>query len=117
MNSNLVSVVMVLIVVAFCFAAYHYWQGGGKSDRPIAGLVIDKFERPAGTEAGGKPAVQGMRALTGQSLRQDMFYYIRVRTEVGAEIDIEVPSDFYQRIQIGERVRRASRDSVPTKAM
>jgi len=117
MNSNLVPIVMVLIVVAFCFAAYHYWQGGARSDRPIAGIVIDKFERPAGTEAAGKPAVQGIRALTGQSLRQDMFYYIRVRTEMGADIDMEVPADFYQRIQIGERVRRSSRDSVPVKAL
>lgn len=113
MRSNLVPVMIVLIVVAFCAAAYYYWHGGGKTERVITGLVIGKFERPAGTEAGDKPLVQGMRILTGESLRQDVFYFIRVRTDMGAEVDMEVSPTFHQKVEIGDRVRRESSDSVP----
>ncbi len=114
MRSNLVPVMMVLIVVAFFAAAYYYWQGGRTSARVITGVVMDKFERAAGTEAGDKPVVQGLRFLTARSLQQDVFYFIRVRTDMGDEVDLEVPAAFFQKVEIGDRVRQTSPDSTPT---
>ena len=114
MRSNIVPVVMALIVIVFAVAAYYYWHGGdSKSEPPIEGVVLDKFQRAAGTEAGDKPLAQGLQVLTGQSLRQDMFYFIRVLTTTGREVDMEVPADLYRKAELGDKITRASRDSIP----
>jgi len=114
MRSNLVPVMMVLIVVAFVGAALYYWFGGGKSAQAVTGVVTDKMARAAGTEAGDKPLAQGLRVLTGQSLQRDVFYFIRVRTDKGDEVDIEVPRSFFQKVEVGDTIRQSSPDSTPT---
>lgn len=114
MRSNLVAVIMALIVVAFAGAAYYYWHGGGRSAKPVVGVVVDKSERVAGTEAGGKPLQQGLRVLTGESAEQEVFYVVRVRTEKGEEVEMQVPRDFFTGVQVGDTVSRASPDASPT---
>ena len=113
MRGNVVPIMVVLMVVAFVGAAYYYWYGAGKSQRAVVGMVIDKYERPAGTEAGNRSLAQGMRRITGQSFRQEMFYFVRVRTGHGDEVEMAVPQSLYMRVQLGEKVRRDSPDSEP----
>lgn len=114
MHSNLVPVVVLVIVVILAGAAYYYWHGGGSSGRAIEGVVIDKFEREAGTEAGDKPLEQGLNLLTGRSLQKDVFYFVRVRTEEGEEIDMEVPRDIFLIADPGDSIYRSSPDVAPT---
>lgn len=114
MRSGLVAVIMVLIAVAFTVAAYYYWHGGSRSGSAIAGVVIDKFQREAGTEAGEKTLEQGLNLLTGKSLTKEVFYFVRVKTEEGEEIDIEVPRDLFLKVRSGDTVRRSSPDADPT---
>lgn len=112
-GSGLVPVIAILIILAFVGLAYYYWHGGGKSERAVTGTVMDKLERPAGTEAGSRPLAQGMRTITGQSFQQEVFYILRVRTGQGQEVDMEVPRSFYMAVEIGDKVRRDSPDSEP----
>ena len=114
MRSNLVAVMMALIVVAFAGAAYYYWHGGGGSAQLVVGVVVDKSERVAGTEAGDKPLQQGLRVLTGESLAQEVFYVILVRTEADDEVEMQVPRDFFMSVQVGDTVSRASANAAPT---
>lgn len=114
MRSNIVSIIMALIVVVFAGSAYYYWHGGARSAQAITGVVTDKFQREAGTEAGGRVLDQGLRTLTGRSLEHDVFYFIRVRTDKGDEIDIEVSQEFFLRAQKGDKIRQASSDASPT---
>jgi len=111
-RENLVPVMAILIILAFVGLAYYYWHGGGQSQRAVTGVVIDKYERPAGTEAGGV-LQQGMRTITGQSFRQETFYFIRVRTAHGKEVEMEVSRPFYKAVEIGHKVRRDKPDSEP----
>jgi hypothetical protein len=112
-RGNLVPVMAILIVLAFVGLAYYYWHGGGQSQRAVTGVVIDKYERPAGTEAGGRTLQQGMRTITGQSFQQETFYFIRVRTGQGKEVEMEVSRPFYMGVEIGHKVRRDKPDSEP----
>jgi hypothetical protein len=103
----------ILIVLAFVGLGYYYWHGGGQSQRAVTGVVIDKYERAAGTEAGGSTLQQGMRTITGQSLQQETFYFIRVRTGQGKEVEMEVSRPLYMQVEIGHKVRRDKPDSEP----
>jgi hypothetical protein len=105
---------MVLIIIVFAGVAYYYWHGGDTSGRTVTGIVMDKFERAAGTEAGDKPLAQGLRVLTGQSSRHESFYFIRVRTNQGGEVVMEVTKSFYDRVQVGDNVRKTGSDTTPT---
>jgi len=107
MRSNLVPIMMVLIAVGFCGAAYYYWHGGGgsKSAQPVSGVVIDKFQRAAGTEAGRNVLRQGVRMLSGQSTKRQVFYFVRVKTSAGDELDVEVSRDSFSSVQTGDTVR------------
>jgi hypothetical protein len=115
-GSSLVPVMAILIILAFVGLAYYYWHGGGQSQRAVTGVVVDKYERAAGTEAGGRALQQGMRTITGQTYQQETFYIIRVRTGQGKEVEMEVSRDFYTGIEIGDKVRRDKPDSEPYKA-
>lgn len=113
MRSNVTGVVLAVIALAFAGAAYYYWTGGGKSDAPVTGVVVDKVTRQAGTEAGDDQLAQGMRLLTGESLQKPVFYYVVIETGDGEEIDIEVPPDLFETVQVGDRIRRADPEAVP----
>ncbi len=113
MRENLVPVMAILVILAFVGLAYYYWHGGGQSQRPVTGIVIDKYERAAGTEAGRSVLQQGMRTITGQSFQQETFYFVRVRTAQGKEVEMEVSRPFYMAVEIGQKVRRDNPDSEP----
>ena len=113
MRENLVPVMAILIILAFVGLAYYYWHGGGQSQRAVTGVVVDKYERSAGTEAGGGALQQGMRTITGQSFQREVFYFIRVRTGQGKEVEMEVSKPFYMAVEIGHKVRRDKPDSEP----
>jgi len=114
-GSGLVPVIAILIILAFVGLAYYYWHGGGQSQRAVTGTVMDKYERNAGTESGGRALQQGMRTITGQTYQQDVFYIIRVRTGQGREVEMEVSRPFFMGIEIGDKVRRDKPDSEPYK--
>jgi len=114
-GSSLVPVMAILIIIAFVGLAYYYWHGEGQSQRAVTGTVMDKYERSAGTEAGGRALQQGMRTITGQTYQQDVFYILRVRTAQGKEVEIQAPRSFYMGIEIGDKVRRDKPDSEPYK--
>lgn len=114
-GSSLVPVMAVLIILAFVGLAYYYWHGEGQSQRAVTGTVMDKYERSAGTEAGGRALQQGMRTITGQTYQQETFYIIRVRTAQGKEVEMEVSRPFFMGIEIGDKVRRDKPDTEPYK--
>lgn len=113
MRENLVPVMAILVILAFVGLAYYYWYGGGQSQRAVTGVVIDKYERGAGAEASGGALQQGMRTITGQSFQRETFYFIRVRTSRGKEVEMEVSRPFYMAVEVGLKVRRDKPDSEP----
>jgi hypothetical protein len=114
MNSNIVPVIMALIVIAFAAAAYYYFHSGDtEADRPVTGVVLDKFERVAGAGAADRPLVQGVRSLAGRSLQQGSSYFVRILTTSGQEVDLQVPADVYRRAELGDKITRASSGSTP----
>lgn len=114
MRSPWVSIVMAAIALGFAGAAYYYWTGGGNpANKPVKGVVITKFEREPGTEAGGQTLDQGMRLLTGESLKQEVYYFVRIRTASGEELDIEVPKAVYTAAKPGDTLKRESKEAVP----
>jgi len=113
MRSSLVAVVAGVIALAFAGTAAYYWLGGGSSDGPIEGVVIDAIERQAGTESGDNTMAQGLNVLTGKSLQKEVFYFLLVRTEDGDEIEVEVPRQVYLEAEYGDRLRRSAPDATP----
>jgi len=113
MRSNMVPIVAAVIAIAFAGAAFYYWQGGGESPGPVTGVIIDMYQRQAGTEAGGKPLSQGLNVLTGRSLEKTMFNFVLVRTNAGEEVEIEVPEDLFATFVVGDTIQQASPDARP----
>jgi hypothetical protein len=115
MESKPVAVLMALIVLIAAGAVVYYWMRG-QEEVPVSGVVVEKFQREAGTEAGDQPIAQGLRVLTGDSTQQEMFYFLRVRTAGGELVEMEVPQGFFMQVKIGDTVQRISAESAPTIA-
>lgn len=113
MRSSTTGVLLAVIALAFAGAAYYYWFGGGE-DGPVVGVVVDKVQRQAGTESGGRTLDQGLRVLTGESFRQDVYHFLIVRTAENALVEMSVAQDIYNQVEIGDTVQRTSPDAAPT---
>ena len=113
MRSNPAPIIAAAILIFFAGAAYYYWQGGGKSEAVVTGVVIEKSRRAAGSEADGKPLQQGLRVLSGQSTAQEVFYFFRLKTAPGDEIEIEVTEDDFAKIREGDTVQQVTPGTAP----
>ena len=114
MRSNLVAILAAVIASAFAGSAFYYWHGCGSSAGPVGGVIIDKYQRQAGTEAGDHVLDQGLSVLTGRSLEKEVFYFVLTRTEDGDDVEIEVPNDLFSRAVLGDTIRQVSPDARPT---
>ena len=113
MESKQVAIVMALIVLVAAGAAYYYW-GQSATASPVTGVVLEKVQRDPGTEAGDKPLAQGLRVLSGESMQQEVFYVLRVKTKSGELIEMVVPKEFFAKVQQGDVVQQVSSDAVPS---
>ncbi len=112
MRSTTMGVLLAVIALAFAGAAYYYWTSRG-GEGPVTGVVVDKIQRQAGTESGGRTLDQGLRVLTGESFRQDVYHFLIVRTAENTLVEMSVAQNLYNQVEIGDTVQRTSPDVPP----
>ncbi len=107
-------IVMAGIAIAFAGAAVFYFMGGGEEPgQAVYGVVVDKFQRQAGTEAGDKPLEQGLNVLTRKSFKQESYFFLLVESKGGKETEVVVPKAFYEEVLVGDTIQQATPEDTP----
>ena len=111
MRGNALPKVILLLLVVFVALTFRYWQASPKRITAVNGIVRDWQASPKRITA-VNGIVRDKLERPASSGGEDI-YIVRIRTTKGPEIDIEVPYEFYRRVEIGNTISRSSPYDTP----